>query len=135
MSSARLSKMKNLPGADNLPLGTVGDADIGVRGELVRHESTATSQGNSNDNNDGISTRVTEPVSLELGTDQGALGAGLHSSASTDFEEEEEEGKKIESERIAEMAVQNQRLLVPTKAPSDAHPFPKGFRILTEGEQ
>ena len=82
-------KLTNLPGADNLSLGITSDADIFVRGDLVQHETGATNHGNSEDSNDGVSTRVTKPVLLEICTDHIALGAGLHSSAGTGFEEEE----------------------------------------------
>jgi hypothetical protein len=75
--------LDELPGPNDLTLGTSAHADIGALGGLVRNEKGNSRKSNHQDSKDGVGGRVTEPSLGKRVLGHSAAGADGTSSRAT----------------------------------------------------
>jgi len=93
----------DLPGADNLSLGLGGDSDVAITGKLLRGKTAAATESNSNNCNDRVRRRITEPVLLEGLNGDRALHTLLHCGTSTEIFEKKR-GNRDSVRQVLEVA-------------------------------
>jgi len=73
-------RLVSTPSTNDLAFGSTTHADSRVFGKLVGHESAASSDSGTNNHNDGVGGRVTQPVLLVV-TLEGSVGVAAHEAS------------------------------------------------------